>query len=249
MKKIILSIGFLVAMASFTGTEASNINVSINIGAQPAWGPVGYNYVEFYYFPDINIYYSVNQGLFHYPYRGRWISARYLPIAYRNYDLYGLYKVVLTDRNPWHYNKRHIHDYRHFKGNRSQIVIRNSHDNRYRDSRKNDVRWYKDNHRDNKNKGRDRDTYYWRDNDRDNRSRSAVTDRQREVNKDNRNKNIKKEDNRRSERVNTRNSAKYAEASYSENSRRSSDRKSNDRSKERSSSRNEKGRSSASGRR
>lgn len=260
MKKVILSIGFLIAMASFSGAEASNIHVSVNIGVQPAWGPVGYNYAAFYYFPDINIYYNVNQGLFHYPYRGGWVSARYLPMAYRNYDLYGLYKVVLTDNNPWYFNQRHMHDYRHFRGNRSQVVIRNSYDDRYRDSRRNDVRWYEDNNRGNNKNDRGRDSNYGRDNGRDNNGRSTA-DRQKDSNRGGRDYNNSREynrsdNNKRSERsTSNRTEQRYAEVSRSENSGRSSssERKSDDRSRDRdrdnSSSRSSSGRSSASGRR
>lgn len=245
MKKIILSLGFLIAMASFSGAEAANINVNVNIGVQPAWGPVGYNYVSFYYFPDINVYYNVNKGVFHYPHGGRWVSARYLPGAYRNYDLYYLYKVVLTDNNPWRYNRRHMHDYRHYKGNRSQIVIRNSHDNRYRDSRRNDVRWYDDKHRGNDNRGRDRDLNRDRDNGRHRDYGRSTADRQRDSDRGNRVTTNQREDKKRSDRSNSRNDARYVEVSTSKNTDRSRDRKSDDRSKDRSSSRSDSRRSSS----
>ena len=246
MKKIILSIGFLIAMAGFSGTEAANINVNVNIGVQPAWGPVGYNYAAFYYFPDINVYYNVNQGMFMFPRRGRWVSARYLPVMYRNYDLYGLYKVVITDSDPWRFNTRHIHDYRHFRGNRNQIVIRNSHDNRYRDSRRNEVRWYDDNRgRGNKDKGRDRDYNNGRDKGRDNNGRYTASQRDNDRNgrksDSDRNKNghrrsdNKSDNNKRSERSNSRTDTKYVEDSRSEKSERSSERASVDRSNGRSS--------------
>ena len=243
MKKIILSIGFLVAMASFSGIEAANINVNINIGMQPAWGPIGYNYVAFYYFPDINVYYNVNQGLFHFPRGGRWVSARYLPGVYRHYDLYGLYKVVLTDNNPWRFNQRHMVDYRHFRGNRSQIVIRNSHDNRYRDSRRNEVKWYDDNNRRNNN-GRDRGFNYGHDS-----KGGSTADRQHDLNRSYRDNNYRGE-NKRTDRSSGRNDLRYAEVSRFENAgRSSSERKSENKRDDRSSSRSETGRSSASGRR
>lgn len=223
MKKLILSIGFLLAMVNFSGVEATNINVNINIGTQPAWGPVGYNYVAFYYFPDINVYYNVNQGLFYYPNRGRWISSRYLPYGYRHYDLYGLYKVVIADNDPWRFNSRHMRDYRHFKGNRSQIVIRNSHDNRYRDSRRNEVRWYDDNRGNNRTQGRDSN------NGRSTAGRNDNSHRQ--------------SDNKRTERPNGRS------ANSSAGGTRSGERVSVEKSRDNSSSRTESGRSSTSNRR
>lgn len=148
MKKILLSIALAIFTTGLSSVDAANIQVNINIGSQPAWGPIGYNYAAFYYFPDINVYYDVNMRMFHYPHQGRWVSAQFLPPVYRHYDLFRLYKVVLTNNNPWAYNQRHVVDYRHFKGNRNQVVIRSSNDARYRDSRNNNIRWYNDNHND-----------------------------------------------------------------------------------------------------
>ncbi len=145
MKKFMLAFALLIGAASFYNNTASaqTINISINLGRQPAWGPVGYDYAGFYYFPEINCYYDVNIGMFYYVDRGYWVSARYLPYAYRNYDLYRLYKVVLNDRNPWRYNYIHHRDYGRYRGyNYRQVVIRDSRDYRYNDSRRNTARWY-----------------------------------------------------------------------------------------------------------
>lgn len=148
MKKFLLVIALFIGVSSFYNTtEAQNISVNINIGRQPAWGPVGYDYANYYYFPDIDCYYDVNVGVFYYMNRGRWISSRYLPYDYRNYDLYGLYKVVLNVNEPWRYHRNHYRDYARYRGHRNQIVIRDSRDNRYRDSRNNRVIWYSDNNR------------------------------------------------------------------------------------------------------
>lgn len=153
MKKFLLALGLLIGASSFyTSVEAQNISVNINIGRQPAWGPVGYDYVGYYYFPDLDVYYDVNGGLFVYSDRGRWISSRYLPYGYRDYDLYGLYKVVLNINDPWRYNRIHYRDYARYRGIRTQYVIRDSRDYRYRDSRRNSVVWYSPNYRPNHNR-------------------------------------------------------------------------------------------------
>lgn len=147
MKKFLLIFVLLIGTVSYNTIEAQvSVNLSINIGRQPAWGPVGYDYVDYYYFPDINCYFNVNLGLFYYFDRGRWFSAQYLPYAYRNYDLYGMYKVVLVGvTNPWRYNVSHIRDYGQYKGYRPQLVIRDSRDARYQNSRNNKVAWYSGN--------------------------------------------------------------------------------------------------------
>lgn len=160
MKKILLALALIMVTAMAVPVSAQNINVNINIGRQPAWGPVGYDYAPYYYFPDINVYYDVNLEMFYYPNRGHWVSARYLPYAYSRYDLYHLYKVVINDNRPWLYNHSHLRSYGHFKGYRSQPVILYSKDRRYDQSRRNKVSWYdqkRDNKRDNNRYDRGRD--------------------------------------------------------------------------------------------
>ena len=65
MKKFFLVL--LVAIGSIISKPASaQVSVSINIGSQPTWGPVGYDYVEYYYLPDIETYYYVPRRQFVY---------------------------------------------------------------------------------------------------------------------------------------------------------------------------------------
>lgn len=103
-----------------------------NISVQPAWGPAGYDCAHYYYFPDYNFYYDVNNALFYYLSGSRWLSARQLPysLGYPR-DLYKLYKVVLNIRDPWNYNRRHISEYKHFKGMHNQPVLRDKYPDRY----------------------------------------------------------------------------------------------------------------------
>lgn len=141
MKKLILILALIVTTATYT-MQAQRVSVNINIGSQPSWGPVGYDYVDYYYMPDIDCYYSVNQGLFFYMNAGRWVGVRYLPYTYRDYDFYSMYKVVLVGHDPWLYNNRHRRVYARYRGYRTQPVIRYSRDARYHNSRHNDVMWY-----------------------------------------------------------------------------------------------------------
>jgi hypothetical protein len=73
------------------------IAINVNIGTPPPWGPYGYNEVRYYYLPDIEVYYDVHTSMFIYNSGGAWIHRKYLPRKYRSYDLYGGYKVVMTD--------------------------------------------------------------------------------------------------------------------------------------------------------
>lgn len=98
----------------FSVKSAGQISVNVNIGAPPMWAPAGYDSEPFYYLPDIEAYYDVRQSQFIYFSGGNWIHARYLPEAYRNYDLYNGYKVVLTDYRgdrPYMYFKDHKQKY------------------------------------------------------------------------------------------------------------------------------------------
>lgn len=107
MKKTILSVTVLIAALVFAGTGKAQVNVSININSQPDWGPRGYDYVEYYYLPDIEAYYYVPRRQFVYISGGNWIFSAHLPPAYRNYDLYSGYKVVVNQPRAYRYYKSH----------------------------------------------------------------------------------------------------------------------------------------------
>ncbi|WP_278035953.1 hypothetical protein [Flavobacterium nitratireducens] len=108
---------FIAAFILFATTSQAQVSVNVNIGAPPAWGPVGYSNIDYYYLPDIECYYDIRLSQFIYFGNGRWIHSRNLPVRYRNYDLYRGYKVVLNDyhgRTPYVYFKNHKAKY--YKG-------------------------------------------------------------------------------------------------------------------------------------
>lgn len=145
MKKVLIILSIIVGSLLTTSCVVSQPpHASVNIGIQPAWGPSGYNYVDYYYFPDLNVYYHVNNHQFVYYDRGGfWLESNYLPYAYRNYNLYTMYKVVINHQPyPWRYNRRHYHDYGHYRGVRNQLVIRDCHEPAYRRSHANNYQWY-----------------------------------------------------------------------------------------------------------
>jgi hypothetical protein len=53
--------------------NSTQIKVNINIGSQPVWGPIGYDYARFYYLPDLDMYYDVNRREYLYNENNRWI--------------------------------------------------------------------------------------------------------------------------------------------------------------------------------
>jgi hypothetical protein len=115
MKKMILMLAVVVVSAS-TFKSTAQINVNINLGSQPAWGPAGYDYVEYYYLPDIGAYYYVPTRQFIYLNNGNWIYANSLPSRYRSYNLYSGYKVVINDPKPYLRHSTYQVRYAKYKG-------------------------------------------------------------------------------------------------------------------------------------
>ena len=107
------------------GVRTSTV-ASLNISMQPSWGPAGYNYAPYYYFPEFDFYYDVNKAIFYYLNHGRWIAAKHLPPHYPK-DLHRYYKVVLTQHNPWLHNNSHRTMYKKYKGVYNQPVIGDKH--------------------------------------------------------------------------------------------------------------------------
>lgn len=128
MKKILLITAII--FSAFYYKADAQVSVNINIGRQPVWGPVGYDYVDYYYLPDYDVYYDVPRGLFVYFDFGRWNFAATLPPRYGHYDLYHSYKVVINSRDPWLRNSYYRSHYEGYRG-RYQPIIRDSHDDRY----------------------------------------------------------------------------------------------------------------------
>ena len=124
MKKILL-LSTMIAGSLFAVTNANaQFNVSVNIGMQPAWGPTGYDYAEYYYLPDVEAYYSVASRQFVYFDRGNWVYSSSLPGRCGNYDLYSGYKVVLNERDPWCHFNDHRARYAGYRFRHDQVVIR-----------------------------------------------------------------------------------------------------------------------------
>lgn len=93
-------------MLILAGAVHAQFSMSINIGSPPMWGPVGFSGVSYYYLPDVEAYYDVHSSMFIYFNGTAWIHRTSLPSRYRNYDLYGGYKVVMPD---YHGNAPYIH--------------------------------------------------------------------------------------------------------------------------------------------
>ncbi len=130
MKKYIL-LASLVFAALLPQKLSAQINVNVNLGAQPQWGPVGYDRAEYYYLPDIETYYYVPKRQFVYLNNNNWVFASNPPSRYSNYNLYNGYKVVLNTPRPYLNFKDHKVKYAKYKGAKGQSSIKYSKDQRY----------------------------------------------------------------------------------------------------------------------
>jgi hypothetical protein len=123
MKKLVLMAVLLLGLG-VRGEVNAQVGVNVNIGQQPAWGPRGYDYAEYYYLPNVDAYYYVPQRQFIYRDGGRWVTAYGLPARYRDYDLYMAPKYVINEPRPY---LRHEYYQSRYTGNR-QVIIRDARD-------------------------------------------------------------------------------------------------------------------------
>jgi len=135
MKKLTILTMLFFSIAIYQKADAQ-VHININIGSQPAWGPVGYDYVDYYYMPDIDAYYYVPERQFIYLENNRWVFAANLPPRYRGYNLYNGYKVVINEPRPYLHHNVYRVKYSEYRGGRGphQIIIRDSHDERYKNN-------------------------------------------------------------------------------------------------------------------
>lgn len=129
--KRILFLSALIICAFVSQQISAQPSVSINIGVQPIWGPVGYDHVDYYYLPDVDAYYDVPSHMFVYLEGGVWVHRAALPARYANFDLYHAYKAVVNVPDPWLHHNIYHDKYIVFKGHHDQVVIRDSREPRY----------------------------------------------------------------------------------------------------------------------
>ena len=97
------------------------VSLNINVGSQPEWGPSGYEHVDYYYLPDLDMYYNVPNHTYTYLQGNHWVTVNKLPKHYRNYDFYKGYKVVVNEPNPWNRHENYRTRYASYRGNRDQV--------------------------------------------------------------------------------------------------------------------------------
>lgn len=158
MRKIYFVILGIVLFIALTVSLKAQLQLEINIGTQPIWGPVGYDVVQYYYIPEIQTYYYVPEQKFIFYEEGNWITSSNLPNRLKNYNLYNAHKVVINKDKPYRYNREYREKYGSFKNHKGQLTIRDSRDSKYyviknHPEHNNWVKNEKHNNGNNKNKG------------------------------------------------------------------------------------------------
>lgn len=138
MKKVVVLMMLIMGGIMVTSRSEAQISINISIGDQPDWAPVGYDHTQYYYFPDMDMYYDVAVHQFVYLQNRHWVHSAVLPVAYRRYDLYKVHKVMINERNAYINHARDRQLYARFKGwYNDQSTIRASRDTRYVNNRGN----------------------------------------------------------------------------------------------------------------
>ena len=102
MKKLVLLIAVIMSAVLFKKAHAQvGVNVNINLGAPPVYVAPPTAQVSYYYMPDIGAYYYVPARRYYYHSNGRWISAAYLPGAYRSCNVYSVRHVAVYGPKPY----------------------------------------------------------------------------------------------------------------------------------------------------
>jgi hypothetical protein len=134
MKKIALLLILFSFAFLLPKTEAQvKVSVNINVGTQPEWGPAGYDYVDYYFFPDIDVYYYVPQHQYIYLQGGRWLFAASLPDRCRHYDIYRGYKVVINEPRPYLHHDVYRERYVKYKGHYDEQPTLHDHGHGWKD--------------------------------------------------------------------------------------------------------------------
>ena len=124
MKGLIMGVALFICTAPFYSASAqSRENATVNTSSQPSWGPRGFDYAEYYYLPDIEVYYHVPERQFIYQKGGNWIFSSALPEQHSKYDLYAGNIVVINESKAYLNFNKHKTKYSSFKGNKGTPIF------------------------------------------------------------------------------------------------------------------------------
>ena len=132
MKRIVTVLVLCAGLLSAQQADAQRVKVNTNQSQQPSWGPKGYNYVSYYYLPDMNAYYYVPDKQFIYQENGNWVFSKQLPQTYRNHNLNSTRKVVINDPKPYANHQYYASRYNGAASSNRQVAVRNVRNEQWR---------------------------------------------------------------------------------------------------------------------
>lgn len=135
MRKLIY-LGIILGIISLVSPAKAQVRVSVNLNLQPDWGPSGYEYVEYYYIPEIDVYFDVVNKRYVYWENNAWVHRSKLPSRYRNVDLNKTYKVVMNTKNPWNNHASDKAKYSKHAKDRNQVSIKDNKKNAKKNKKK-----------------------------------------------------------------------------------------------------------------
>jgi hypothetical protein len=108
MKKLILMSAIAVSGLMYQSANAQiHLGIHVNLGGPVVYtapAPV-YEDADYYYLPDVEAYYSVSRHCYFYNDGYNWVSAAYLPGAYRDFDLANARRFEVHEARPYMHNE------------------------------------------------------------------------------------------------------------------------------------------------
>ncbi|WP_448700181.1 hypothetical protein ACFGVR_23625 [Mucilaginibacter sp. AW1-3] len=105
MKKLmILSAMAVSGLIAQSANAQIGIHINLHLGGSPVYvapQPAPVYADDYYYLPDVEAYYSVRENCYYYNDGYNWVSAVYLPGAYRNYDWHYARRVEIKEARPY----------------------------------------------------------------------------------------------------------------------------------------------------
>jgi hypothetical protein len=107
MKKLILMSAIAISGLMVQSANAQiHLGIHVNLGGPVVYtapAPV-YEDADYYYLPDVEAYYSVSRHCYFYNDGYNWVSAAYLPGAYRDFDLANARRFEVHEARPYMHN-------------------------------------------------------------------------------------------------------------------------------------------------
>jgi len=127
MKQLFLFISLFSGILAFTTVKAQGYS-NVIVNDEP--------HSDYYYLPDVDMYYYIPGRQYVYFDDGHWIFSRQLPSRHHNYDFAHGRRILVSGRNPYlhhdlHYRQYYGHGNVRSNGHNNGGHGRNRHSNRH----------------------------------------------------------------------------------------------------------------------